>query len=49
VKAGVGERWQLVAPGGPELGPSVAKQHKGAIALFGNMHVDAVGCDGAME
>ena len=49
VKAGLGERRQLMAPRIPGLGKAMAQQHQRPAALFGDVQVDAVGRDIAVS
>ena len=48
VVAGLGQRRELVAPRVPGLGEAVAEHDEGTLAGLGDVHLDAVGLDGAV-
>jgi hypothetical protein len=48
VEPGRGQGRQLMPPGVPELGETVAEDDERALALLGEVHGDAVGSDGSM-
>jgi hypothetical protein len=49
VKAGGGERRELMTPGVPGFGKAVTHDHERAGALFGHVHANSVRLDGAVR
>ncbi len=48
MEAGRGQGRELMPPGVPVLGKAVAQHDQRSLALFRQVHLDAVGLDGAM-